>query len=257
MKNETKKYIAREILILIFSILIIIIFYLSLLANNLYQKQKHNKLVAKYNYTQLNNDSVKKEIEKYTIELINYRKIIFNQLGRINSEGNQNTYTEKIGESKNIQKSSKWDKYIIDPLDILSVSQIALYPNGNKELPVFYNFNSFDSEVKISSNFRLFIFNLLKSKYDSTGCENINLFNLKIGAKKSSHLNSLLENSGKYDKDLIELKKDINYRSDRIINQEYLNYYTLSFLYILFFIVFFLRYLYIIIRWSINTLKVV
>ena len=275
MKIETKKRVAKEILILficfISSLLILICLYL----NNSYQKFNQNRINQKIQTIKLENDSLDKPIYEYYSKIYKFKKEVFYQICSIVGGSH---YNDPLNILEPIPKLPK-GVYNKEEIGEDSISNALFEEFGGKKIYYYYlnnidenkfkQYNSledhlsdiilinekqfFDSITK-DPNYKIKIFNKLKENFNSSNCNNIEKFDLKIGLKKESEINNIFQKKDANLKELTTLKEDYSnslkysFTSDEIIN------ITLKSLLFLISIAFLVRYVIITFRWCIKIL---
>lgn len=257
MKTETKKIIAKEILILTTVLILIIFFWGGLHLNNLYQNNRITILQKDYNSKKIILDSINEPIKKYTDVKEDFRKNVFRQLAKMNDNfgipiklPKGYKLSEKIGENIHINKNG-----MIPFIDLIAFDNIVSNFDSPNELPIFYNIEKFDEIIIDSISFRKKIYERLKLFYDYSNCSKFELFEEKIGAKPSIEILKLKKEAAEIIEKCVKINNEIANSKNRIIDEKSTYVYSINFFYLLLIISFPLRYFYFLINWSIVTLK--
>jgi len=257
MKIETKKILAKEILIFLLIITITLLFYLGLNLNNSYQKYNIKKLQNQYETKQLVLDSVKKPILIYNNDIEVNRINVFSQFGRL-YDGYRIPIklpkgfklNEKIGRIED--KDAHWD---IDANNFAHIPYIIINYDKKNELPILYDYDRFSKTLTDSFNFRNFIYEKLKQIFDDSECNNISEFELLIGIKFPKEIKDIKIIADKINIETEILKNEITITKNRILENLNISKFSLNFFYILFVFAFVIRYIFFVFKWSIKTLK--
>ena len=188
-------------------------------------------------------DSIIKPLTEYNLLCEHYRFNIYNQFGTLNRyqipklpKGYK--LDQKIGEI------DKWDKYIINNID---------EDKANKLLN--FNFENFSKKLKDSTNYRKIVYERLKIYFNDSDCNNFSIFESKIGINTPNQIKEIQINVNIINKESEIIKNKINTTINWFVDDPNISKFSLYFFYTLFAFVFILRYLFYIIKWSVNTLK--
>jgi hypothetical protein len=262
MKIETKKIIAKEILILFIISAITVLFFCILNLNNTYQRYHNKNLKKEFNSKQIIIDSLNKQIFDFNNK-DNYISNIYNQYGRLNNNKNNEQnglpirfpklpkgfkLDEKIGEIEN-------DNGFVDVLGILSFKYILINFDRENETPIIYDLNHFTNDLLNSNKFRKEIYLKLKSYYNDVNCNTLGKFETKIGIVDSNKINNIQSELKKLFEENEKLQKDISTTVENSLDKEDIFKFSLYFFLALFILFFILRHIFYVGKWSISTLK--
>ena len=258
MKIETKKKLAKEILIFLSIITITLLYYLGLNLNNTYQKYNIKKLQNQYETKQLILDSINKPILVYNNDIEVNRINVFSQFGRL-YDGYEIPIklpkgfklNEKIGRIEN--KGEHWD---IDANNFAHIEFIIINYDKKNELPILYDYDRFSKMLTDSIKFRNFIYEKLKQNYDDSECNNISEFELLIGIKFPKEIKDNKIIADKINTETDILKNEITITKNRFVDAENISKFSLYFLYTLIALSFVLRYMYYLLKWCYRILTI-
>jgi|688.fasta_scaffold408313_2 hypothetical protein len=257
MKNETKKIIAKEILIFTTVFIVSIFFIVGIHLNNIYQSNHIRILQKDYNSKSILLDSINKPIKQFTDKSEEFRKNVFRQLAKLDNNFGESIklpkgykLNEKIGESILINENK-----MVRFIDLIAFDNIISNFDSPNELPIFINIDKFNELIIDSISFRMKIYKKLKLFYDDSNCSKFELFEEKIGAKPSFEILKLKKDANEIIENCKKINKKILNSKNNIIEENSRNIYTIRFFYIFLIISFPLRYFYNLIKWSIVTLK--
>jgi hypothetical protein len=272
MKIETKKVIAKEILIFFICIITTILIWISLYLNNTYQKYNLNNINTNLISTQSEIDNLNNKISDYNNKIKNYKKEIFYQICKIEGGIMSGKYIIPNGDknyeyigvdsiSDYIFKKFGGNKIYFDYLNTdLNKKQTKWIIANEIGLPIF-NRNIFIDEkgffdsLSNSPNYRFEVYNKLKQNYNSSNCKNINEFEFMIGVKKQSEINEIIKSIKDNQSKIISLNNDYKKSVKYSFKSDEINNILIKSIIFLISIAFFIRYGFFIIKWSINILK--
>ena len=265
MKLKLQKIVAKEILLLFLLIILTSVFWISIHLNNLFQ----NNRIKEYK----NNI----EILSKNIKLIkNNKNKIFNQLCEIKGGIIDKVYLpksillpnkfildEKIGDFRYnkfeefggiITKESSFSfLYTLNNNgDIIFKSEYPYDINKLNEIG-FINETQFYDSIFNSIKYRDEIFKTLKNTYNSSECNNLKKFDKLIGITTIN--NKQIKDDEQYQKELDTNIKQLENSNNFKIEVNNINKTILYFLLVGFSILFLIRYVFYILKWSLNTLK--
>ncbi len=251
MKNETKKIIAKETLILLSTLTLTFTFYLIIILNNTFQSYLNKKLTTELNEKKALLKSLENDISEYNDKNEKFKRKIFQQYGKIE-------FLPKLPKGVKIKEKigieDKWDKYIVDFIDLISWEKIKL-KKEEEDLPILVDYDRFCNILKDSISLRKYIYEKLKSKYDDSECNNLSIFESKIGVIIPKKITELKIKSERLFTESEIINNQIKNTKNRIVEGPNVSKYSFCFFYTLFVFTFILRYLFLVVRWSISTLK--
>jgi len=277
MKIETKKRVAKEILILficfISSFLILVCLYL----NNSYQKFNQNRINQKIQTIKLENDSLDKPIDEYYSKIYKFKKEVFYQICSIVGGS---YYKDPLNILEPIPKLPK-EVYNKEKIGEDSITNSMFKEFGGSKLYYYYlkyddenNYKQFNSledhlnniklidekqffdSIEKYPNYKIEIFNKLKENFNSSNCSTIDKFDFLIGLKKELEIKDKISKKEVELSNLNKLKNDYSISLKRTIStDEILNITFISFL-LFFLFAFVVRYIIITIKWCIKILTI-
>jgi hypothetical protein len=265
MKLKLQKIVAKEILLLFLLIILTTVFWIFIHLNNLFQ----NNRIKEYK----NNIEI---LSKNSILLKNHKNTIFNQLCKIKGGIIDKVYIpksillpnkfildEKIGDFRyNIFEEFGGIKtkepsfsflYTLNNSDIIFKSEYPYDINKLNELG-FINETQFYDSIFNSIKYRNEIFKTLKNTYNSSECNNLKKFEKLIGITTIN--NKQIKDDEQYQKELDTNIKQLENANNLKIEGYNINKTILYFLLVGFSILFLIRYVFYILKWSVNTLKI-
>ena len=275
MNITTKKIIAKEALILIFCIVSTLIIWMSFNIFNYYQKYNFNKANKENIEYNLQLDSLYKPIELIDKKNELIRKKIFNQFCKIEGGVSNGEYVsplpqkliiyENIGElnsnSNNVFEEFGGHEIFFDRLCVMNFEKNQIKSLIDAlGLPKF-SINNFITQSEFyeklinNNNYKNEVYSKLKKRYVDKNCNDIEEFNKIIGIGINDKFSLIMKEKNELKNKININAKNKSERQKKIISSEDVLKYTLSYLFIIFLILFILRYFYYSTKWAIKTLR--
>lgn len=269
MELKVKKILAKEFLFLFVALLIPLLVWVGLMANNIYQRTHKENLSIEISKKQHLIDSLSEPLKKINGRYSNLVSVLFEQYGTckggIGDNGlpiapipNGFKITEKIGSRNKIPSPFEvfggkqifyksifrtYDKK--DPLRILT-------KEGSDEL---MDKTIFADSLRQNSVFRSKVYEELKNVYDFSNCPQVNDFTKMLEIPIPDNVVNWDIEAKRNQKEVDQLNNERRKTTEReVTHNEFLSILRTAIL-ISFLLLFVLRYIFFCLRWSISILK--